>query len=135
MSDFKYKIDPDYDYVVDEKGNTFVALRKIIWGDSDKAKLDLRKYYSREEGETMSKGVSFLTDDGPNELTKVLVETGYGKPKEIADAILNNRPDIGAYIWAGVENNPEYAEAFQVALEQIDDADNEQLYSPDELVG
>ncbi len=134
MADFKYKIDPDYDYLIDEKGNTFISLRKITWGDSDTAKLDLRKYYAREDGETMSKGVSFLTEDGPNELARVLIDTGYGNPKEIADTILQRRPDIGAYIYAGVENCPEYQEAFQIALEELDNTE-EELYDPNELVG
>lgn len=91
---FKYAIDKDFDYTIDEKGNTFIALRKIAWGDSDNYKLDLRKYYTTEEGERMNKGVSFLTDEGPNELTRVLVDNGYGNAMDIAESIRNNRPDV-----------------------------------------
>ena len=58
---FKYAIDKDFDHTIDEKGNTFIALRKIAWGDSENYKLDLRKYYTTEDGERMNKGVSFLT--------------------------------------------------------------------------
>ena len=91
---FKYAIDKDFDHTIDEKGNTFIALRKIAWGDSENYKLDLRKYYTTEDGERMNKGVSFLTDEGPNELARVLIDTGYGNAIDIAESIKNNRPDI-----------------------------------------
>ncbi len=91
---FKYAIDKDFDHTIDEKGNTFIALRKIAWGDSENYKLDLRKYYTTEDGERMNKGVSFLTDEGPNELARVLIDTGYGNAMDIAESIKNNRPDI-----------------------------------------
>ena len=91
---FKYAIDKDLDHTIDEKGNTFIALRKIAWGDSENYKLDLRKYYTTEDGERMNKGVSFLTDEGPNELARVLIDTGYGNAMDIAESIKNNRPDI-----------------------------------------
>ena len=81
---FQYSVDENYNYNIDEKGNTFIALRKIDWRNSGNYKLDLRKYYSTENGERMSKGVSFLTEDGPNELTRVLLYTGYGDAMEIA---------------------------------------------------
>ena len=91
---FKYAIDKDFDHTIDEKGNTFIALRKIAWGDSENYKLDLRKYYTTEDGERMNKGVSFLTDEGPNELARVLIDTGYGNAMDIAESIKNNRHDI-----------------------------------------
>lgn len=131
MGEFKYKIEPDFDYTIDEKNNTFIALRKITWGDSDTPKLDLRKYYAREDGETMSKGVSFLTDEGPNELTRVLLDTGYGNSREIANSILDNRPDIGSLIYQSVEDNPGYIDMWSeyLAANGIEDD-----YSPDDLL-
>lgn len=93
---FKYEVDPDFDFVIDELSNRFMALRKIKWGNSDEYKLDLRRYYSTEDGEKMEKGkgISFLTDDGPNELTRVLVEQGYGLPEDIAEAIMNRSDSV-----------------------------------------
>lgn len=93
MADFKYTVDPDFDHTIDEKGNTFVALRKIKWGDNSEFKLDLRKYYETAEGERMNKGVSF-TDEGADELTKVLLQEGYGLPSDIYETIKENRPDV-----------------------------------------
>ena len=119
--DFTYSVDPNFDYTIDEKGNTFIALRKIDWGRGE-YKLDLRKYYASESGETMSKGVSFLTEDGPDELTRVLLDTGYGNDAEIAETIIEKRPGILAKIKKEIDENPEL----------IKDLDNESFYDDDE---
>ena len=80
--EFSYKL-CDLDRIVDEKGSVFIALRKIAWGcgkddnpeDLDiPVKLDLRKYYNTDQGERMDKGVSFLTEEGPNELNVVILK-------------------------------------------------------------
>ena len=128
--EFTYTADPDFDYTIDEKGNTFIALRKIDWGNKGEYKLDLRKYYASEAGETMSKGVSFLTDEGPDELTKVLVETGYGDDTEIANTLLENRPNVIAKIKKEIENNPKWDNI--VAFDTDDE--EEEFYDPEELM-
>lgn len=77
------------DGIFDEKGSTFLALRKTQWCEQDeepdpeKAKLELRKFRITSEGERADKGFSFLTEDGPHELVKVLVQEGFGNTKEI----------------------------------------------------
>ena len=91
--DFSYTIEDNFDKVFDEKGNSMLALRKIKWGDSDSVKLDLRKWYNGKDGETVGKGFSFLTEEGPHELAKVLVENGYGYTKDIVNA-LKSRKDF-----------------------------------------
>lgn len=131
--DFVYTMDPDFDYTIDEKGNTFIALRKIDWSNKGEYKLDLRKYYASESGETMSKGVSFLTEDGPHELTKVLVETGYGDDMELANAIIENRPYVLGKIVAELDKDPELLERVKhEGLHLIDDED--EFYDPEELI-
>lgn len=127
---FEYSVDSDFDYTIDEKGNTFIALRKIDWGNKGDYKLDLRKYYASETGETMSKGLSFLTEDGPHELTKVLIETGYGNDDEVADAIIENRPYVVAKIKKEIESNPDKWDK----IVAIDDEDEENFYDPEELI-
>lgn len=85
---FEYKIDEDFDHVFDEKGNTFLALRKVQWGGKGDFKLDIRKWYTNSDGEeVVGKGVSFLTEDGPHELVKTLVDNGYGKTNEVLQGI------------------------------------------------
>lgn len=85
-NEFRYTIDKNYNHIIEEKGNTFISLRKIDWNDSGNFRLDLRKYYTTDEGERMAKGVS-LSDEGANELVNVLTSTGYGDTKEIIDNI------------------------------------------------
>lgn len=88
MSDFKYEINPNFDHVIDEKGNVVIKLSKIKWGESTEEKLDLRKWHIDAEGnERMSKGVSFLTEEGPNELVSCLLTEGYGDTREVIDSI------------------------------------------------
>ena len=128
-SEFKYTVDPDFDYTIDEKGNTFIALRKIDWGNKDDFKLDIRKYYASETGETMSKGFSFLTEDGPHELTKVLLETGYGDPEEITNTIVYNRPDILRKMCKVISSDPSLSD-----MDLINDEDDD-FYDPEELMG
>jgi len=76
--------------IFDEKGSTFIAMRRVQWCDEDKkpdrekSKLELRKWRITAEGEERAdKGFSFLTEDGPHELTRVLVHNGYGNTKVI----------------------------------------------------
>ena len=77
------------DEIFDEKGNVFLAMRKIQWckagaePDPDKAKLELRKWHMKPDGETPSKGFAFLTEEGPHELVNSLVSNGYGYTKDI----------------------------------------------------
>lgn len=86
--EFSFRIMDDFDKIIDEKGNNFIALRKICWGNSDEAKLDLRKYTTKADGtEQMLKGVSFLTEEGPHELTKVLLAEGYGRTDDVLETI------------------------------------------------
>ena len=79
----KYTIHEDFNKVFDEKGNTFLAMRKISWGDSEKVNLDIRKWYTNAEGEeTVGKGLSFLTEEGPDQLADMLLDIGYGNTEQ-----------------------------------------------------
>ena len=88
------------DVTFDELGSRFLALRKAQWvnkgdqPDESKAKLELRKYLVDKEGnERAGKGFSFLTENGPHELTRVLIHEGYGRTKEILNE-LRTRDDF-----------------------------------------
>ena len=93
--DIKMRIVDNYDYTISEKGNSYIALRKVVWGDKDddSAKYDLRKYYTNADGtERMSKGVCF-DEEAADELVRVLVDTGHGNTRELID-VLRNRNDF-----------------------------------------
>lgn len=91
--EFKYSF-RGINRIIEEKGNQFIRFAQIAWVgedeevDASKIKYDLRKYTTDAEGkEKMLKGVSFLTDDGPSELTHVLIDEGFGNTAKILDGI------------------------------------------------
>lgn len=79
----------EFDHIIQEKGNTYISLRKVKWFENSDVKLDLRKYVTNTDGsEKMMKGCSFDEEAG-HELTHVLTEEGYGDTR----VILNNIKD------------------------------------------
>lgn len=133
--EFSYEVDPNFDYVLEERANTFIALRKIKWGSQTESKLDIRKYRATEEGEMMMKGCS-ITDEGANELTKILVEQGYGSDKEIYDAIINNRPEITSRFIETVRNSSdkEIEEHLKDHPIPEDETKEEELYNLEDMI-
>lgn len=135
--DFNMKVDENFDFVIEEKGNSFVALRKLKWNEKSDTKLDLRKYMINSDGdEIIGKGVGFMTENGPHELVKIMVENGYGKTQEILVGIkdrddfmssLNkvlNRKDMDDVI----DNNPD------IDFSCISNEEDEELYDPREVL-
>ena len=45
-SSFSFKMEEGFDFVLQEGQNTSTNLRKIAWGDSSEAKIDIRKWRS-----------------------------------------------------------------------------------------
>lgn len=90
--EFNMQIINGFDHIIEEKGNSYIALRKLTWSEGSSERLDIRKYMVDSDGnEVIGKGVGFLTEDGPHELTKVLVETGYGKTEDILKGIKDRK--------------------------------------------
>lgn len=93
---FNLEIDESVNEVFDEApgSNSFLALRKLRWSETGTFKLDIRKWYTNNEGkEIASKGVSFITEDGPNNLINALMKHGYGETRGILESI-SSRPDF-----------------------------------------
>lgn len=82
---FTYKVG-DIDEVVDSKRNSVILLRKLAWGDGEEH-LELRKWVVDINKETPLKGVTFLTEEGPNNLVSVLLQQGYGNTKDVLSSI------------------------------------------------
>jgi hypothetical protein len=72
--------------LIDEKGNSTIMLREVSWSSRENYKLELRRWIVEEAGDRPLKGVSFLTEDGPNNLVHSMTKLGFGK----TDVILNN---------------------------------------------
>ena len=128
-NNFKYNIVDDYDKIFDDKGNTFLAMRKIQWGESDKTYLDLRKWYCNADGEeTPGKGFSFLTEEGPHELARVLVDNGYGHTDDIIDSI-KDRDDFMTSLVECL--NKEEIDKLDIELPEVDNGD---YYDPSVII-
>jgi len=127
---FTYEVDPNFDHVLEEKGNTYTALRKIRWGDREDFKVDVRKYYATEEGERMSKGCSFMSDEGVNEMVNVLIDNDYGNAKRIADSIVEKRMDICARVYDHLENDQSLKKDLDKMISEgfIEDDESEEYY-------
>ena len=81
--------------VIEEKGNQFTALRKVQWlkegedPDKSKGKLEIRRWIVEKDGtEKANKGVVFMTEEGPHQLAQILVNSNYGKTKELMKSII-----------------------------------------------
>lgn len=122
---FKYTVNPEFDEVIDERGNSAIMLRKVAWGDGQE-KLELRKWVMNENGsETPLKGTSFLTEEGPDNLTKTLVKRGFGKTEEVLYE-LKEREDF------------EQSLINVIGKEKVDDAKSkeaEEYFDPREMIG
>ena len=78
--------------VLEEKNNTFKALRTISHNGKAEV-LDIRTWYINGEGqEIMGKGIS-LSDEGADNLTVFMVREKYGDTKEIIQG-LKTREDF-----------------------------------------
>lgn len=132
---FHYDVDPDYDFVLEERGNTYTALRKIRWMDKDSFALDLRKYYATEEGEKMAKGVSLMSEEGANELVRVLVSTQYGDDRQLADTICSDRVEVAARIYDKIQNDNELKNQVEdIIVNHLADENDEEYYNLDEVI-
>lgn len=91
--DFKFSV-VGIDETFEEKGNQFGAVREVQWGNSDKTYLEVRKWRNAPDGsEQATKGYTFMTEEGPSELTKTLLSLGFGNTREVL-GIINEREDF-----------------------------------------
>ena len=93
MFDINFKVHPDFDELIEERGNTAVYFRMVDWNDREAKRPEIRKWRISENGETPDKGVTFLTDDGPKNLAKAIIKKGFGETAEYIEA-LKDRDDF-----------------------------------------
>lgn len=76
--------------VFDNKDNSYLAIRTVSWNKSN-PKLEVRRWYIDDENnESPSKGITFSTEEGPHQLTHLLLKLGYGDDNVI-DSIMKSR--------------------------------------------
>ena len=135
MFNGNYEYDERLDKVVDEKANQFISVRFAKWKEDQDFQLEIRRFALSEDGETPLKGVRFLTDNGPHELTTTLVENGFGMADELVDTIIENRPAIAAKIYNRLTGDKKL---MTKVLSHEDDEntedESENFYDPKELL-
>lgn len=88
-----YEVHPDFDELIDERGNTSICFRMVDWNGRPAQRPEIRKWRLNETGESPDKGVTFLTDDGPKNLANAIIKKGYGDTAEYLET-LKNREDF-----------------------------------------
>lgn len=122
------------DRIIEERGNQFLAMRMVRWNDNKEFKLDIRKYILSETGETPLKGISFLTEEGPDELTKILVEEGFGNNSDLFETIKEKRPELESYfikdyLDKDIETLKSHLDTYPIIEDNM-----EEYYDPEELL-
>jgi hypothetical protein len=79
--------------LIDERNNSTIMLREVSWGGRENYKLELRRWIVGEDGDKPLKGVSFLTDDGPDNLVHAMAKVGFGNTTTILN-ILKKRENF-----------------------------------------
>ena len=131
--EFNVEIDPSIDEVFDEGvGSSFLALRMMRWNENSPFKLDMRKWFTGPDGqEVAGKGFSFITDNGPHELTKVLLKHNFGNTREVIDQIkgrddfLPNIKDVLDEMGSNLGN--------LITVKSITEKESGSFYDPKEL--
>lgn len=76
--------------IFDNKDNSYLAIRTVSW-NKQQPKLEVRRWYiDKEDNEIPSKGISFYTEEGPHQLTHLLLKLGYGDDDTI-ESIMKER--------------------------------------------
>lgn len=141
--EIQLEIDRTINEVFDElPGSSYLALRRLRWNESSPFRLDIRKWYTNSEGQEIAgKGVSFMTEEGPNNLIVALMKHGYGDTEKTIEALKNREDFIPVAIKALASQDvdqeikehfsgPEYEEYLKEAA-----GEGETFYDPKELLG
>lgn len=109
QKDIRYTIVDGFDFIIDEKGNKTLNLRKLYYGDKEEnVKLDLRQWFNGSDGgENMGKGTSFLTEEGPHTLVDIMTKNGYGDTKTVLQNLSERedfRPSLNSVLGKDDEN-------------------------------
>lgn len=122
MPEFKYEVDPSFDYLIEEKGNQALFFRRVSWGGRE-AKPEIRKWFVDGTSETPGKGFSFMTEEGPHELIKTMTSLGYGKTDEILENI-SKREDFPVAV------KKVLGKGIDQMVEEYDSVELEDVYDP-----
>lgn len=132
QKEFQLEIDDSVNEVIDEaNGNTFIALRKLRWFPQGSFKLDIRKWAVNKDGEEIpGKGVSFMTEEGPDNLIEALLKHGYGDTRKTINGI-KDREDFPMAVKEAIQEMGIDLDSVEVST--IDDIGS--FYDPKSILG
>ena len=124
----KFEVVDGVDFPFEEEGNQFNAFRKIRWGDNPTARLELRRWRVNPDGsEQAAKGMTFLTEEGPGELARILIASGHGNTQELLKEI-SSRDDFRKSLNSILGEDDEFFDESAGTCE-------DDYYDPNELLG
>ncbi len=123
-SDLEFKLrDEESKWILEEHQNQMKVLQVGMWGKPDepidpfRCKYETRTVYIGKDGnEIMGKGCSF-SEEGINELTRVLVEQGKGNTKDLLTS-MSTRPEFLPTLKRVLKGNPD---AEDIDLSDVDE--------------
>lgn len=126
--EFKLEIDPSVNEVFDElPGQSFLAFRRLRWTESGQFRYDIRKWFTTSDGEEKAgKGVSFMTEEGPDNLISALMKHGFGDTRKTLEAI-KDRPDFLPNVKEIIQREGYDLDSVTIASE---DNDLQEFYDP-----
>jgi len=73
--------------IIDKGDNKLIAIREVSWYGKD-PKLEIGTWYNGADSETPDKKrITFLTKQGPHNLTERMVDLGYGDTDKLQESI------------------------------------------------
>lgn len=130
-NDLEFKLLDDQRFIIEEQNNQMKVLQKGMWGPTEepidpfKCKYEIRTMFIDKEGnEVMGKGCS-ITEEGTNELTRILVEQGMGNTKDLLIA-MKERGDFLRCLKSVLNDDPACKDL------NLDDFDDE-YFSPSNI--
>lgn len=132
-TDIQFHLFQDKRFILEEQNNQMKVLQLGKWGGKDdiptdekSCKWECRTIYNKPDGtEQMGKGCSF-SEEGINELARVLVEQGKGNTKDILTA-MHDRKDFMPSLKIVLGNE---AEDNGIDLSDVDD----EYYNADDIL-
>lgn len=125
MPEFKYEVDKEFDYLIEEKGNQALFFRRVSWNGRE-AKPEIRKWYVDGTSETPGKGFSFMTEEGGDNLVRTMTDLGYGKTEEVLENI-SKREDFPVAV------KKVLGKGVTEMIEDYDSVELEEVYDPRSL--
>lgn len=113
--------------IIDEKNNSAIIMQEVSWNERG-YHLEIRKWRIEETGEAPMKGFSFLTEEGPHNLTKALLKNGFGKTDEVLETIKDRKDFEKALIKTIGKKKVSKAKETEVEISEDDFFDPKEMF-------